>query len=228
MIGQKLRAEQPLSVGAEPVRGVRIAIEPGAEIAGHVNVPLEGQNVRLEPISPDAPDALAVVQKGDTFAALVNRGTYTLDTRFLGEYIVEAVQLDGRDVTASALDNGINISGGNLTMELVLSKNGGALTGQVADKDGNPVSGATVLLAPDAPRRSHPSQFRTVQTDQNGGYQFKTLQPGPYKLFAFTGVEPEIWCEPGFLARFESKGEPVKVESGSHDSKNLTALEGRY
>ena len=134
---------------------------------------------------------------------------------------MQSVQLEGRDV----FEEGLTISGpGQIALEIVLSKDGGHLDGLVADKDGVPVPGATVVLVPDVRLRSHQDLFLHGQTDQSGRYEFHAIQPGNYTAFAWEDVEPGIWWDADFMRGYEGKGEGAAVRAGGHESLKLTVL----
>lgn len=217
-------AQASLQVADTPVRNVQIAIEPGAEVTGHVT--LEGEKEKTvsgiqvvfdgggeRPIAGAARD-------GATFSVALPRGHYNIDHQ-TGAGIVKSVQLDGRDI----FEDGLTITGpGKLPLEIVVTKTAGEVDGAVVDKDGMPVPGATVVLIPEARLRTHPDLFLQVQADQAGRYEIKGVPPGNYKVFSWDDVEPGIWWDPDFLRGFEAKGEAVKVSAEGREEVPLHLL----
>jgi hypothetical protein len=169
--------------------------------------------------------ATAFVRDDQTFTLNLSPGHYYLLDRFTQHgYIVRNMELEGRDV----LEDGFSIVGpGKLSLEITLSKDGGRVDGVVADKDGKPMPGATVVLVPEAQRRSHGDLFQNAEADQRGQYKFEAITPGDYKIFAWHEVEEGIWQDPDFLKIYESKGEPVTIRLASHEVRTLAPLTSR-
>ena len=129
--------------------------------------------------------------------------------------------MEGKDI----LDEGLTISApGRVTLTIVVARDGGQIDGAVLDRDGKPVAGATVVLVPEAKKRSRADLFRQFETDQHGRYQIKAVPPGEYKLFAWDDVEPGIWWDPDFLAIYEKNAEPVAIKPGAREVVKLPAM----
>ena len=47
---------------------------------------------------------------------------------------------------------------------------------------------------------------------------------GEDTLFAFESLEEGEWQEPDFITRYESHGEPIKLEEEARQSKQLTVI----
>ena len=45
-----------------------------------------------------------------------------------------------------------------------------------------------------------------------------------HTLFAFESLEEGEWQEPDFITRYESHGEPIKLEEEARQSKQLTVI----
>ncbi|MBK9169008.1 MAG: carboxypeptidase regulatory-like domain-containing protein [Bryobacterales bacterium] len=105
-----------------------------------------------------------------------------------------------------------------------LSSKASQATGVVRNEDGEPVPAATVVMIPEFRRRNTFRFVRWTTTDENGSYRIGSLEPGEYKVYAWTDVEPHRWNDPEFLRPYLSKGERVKVEPEAVKSVGLTAL----
>ncbi len=227
LINNKLEGRVPLHVGDSPVQGVQIAIVPGTEVIGQIRADGEpatkftGVNIefnvgRRETMIPK-------VQDDQTFHTTLTPGRYFLEPWFSGKqaYYLRSVRAEGRDVT----DEGLDVTGpGKLTLEVIVSKDGGQMEGVVSDKDGVTVPGATVLLVPEPRKRIRSDLFIHTQADQNGVYRMRAIPPGNYKLLAWKDVEDGIWFDPDFLRNYEAKGEAISVEAGGKMSNVLTVL----
>jgi hypothetical protein len=94
----------------------------------------------------------------------------------------------------------------------------------VTGENRQPVSGATVVLVPDADKRGMPQPYKVTQTDQDGRFNLRGIPPGEYKAFAWNSIEDGAYCDPEVLAPFESKGKSVKVEEKSQSSLDFEVL----
>ena len=217
------RASVPLEVTGVAVKNFQINVQAGAQVTGHISVAGEKKRGADNFIGfDDATGSVsAFVREDQTFSIGLPAGHHYLDHEVGRGYIVQSVQLEGRDI----FEEGLTISGpGQIELEIVLSKDGGQLTGLVSDKDGAPVAGATVVLAPESRLRSHQDLFLHSQTDQAGRYEFQAIQPGNYTAFACEDVEPGIWWDADFMRGYEGKGEAVVVKSGGRESLKLTVI----
>ena len=111
-----------------------------------------------------------------------------------------------------------------MQLDIVAGKDGAELEGAVTRKDGQPVPGAIVVLVPEPRLRVHPSLFRQSESDQSGRFQFKTVPPGTYFLFAWDDVEPGILWDPEFLKNYEARGERVALKPGAYESAGVRLI----
>ena len=44
------------------------------------------------------------------------------------------------------------------------------------------------------------------------------IVPGDYTIFAWEELEGSVYFDPEFIRRFETEGEPVRIEEGSNPS----------
>jgi len=123
------------------------------------------------------------------------------------------------------LADGLTVTGpGTIDIEVVLASDVATVEGVVLDKDLQPVTGATIVVAPE--RRSRMGLFRTTRSDQNGRYEIADVAPGDYKLFAWDDVEPYSWNDPDFLKDYEKQGEKTTLEPKAHATVNLHLATG--
>jgi hypothetical protein len=99
-------------------------------------------------------------------------------------YYVQSATCAGRDALSAP------IRAGECDLGVVLGAHGPSVSGQVLNKENDPVSDATVVLM--ARRSSNPVAGLAVftrETDQNGRFEFRSgLAPGEYRAIALTGV----------------------------------------
>jgi protocatechuate 3,4-dioxygenase beta subunit len=119
-------------------------------------------------------------------------------------------------------DEGIDLSAGALgPVQITLSTEGAEVKGSVTGEDGNAMPGATVVLAPDSRRVS---QFHDTVSDQKGGFEFKNLPPGDYKLLAWEEMEPNQFQNPEFLAKYIARAETVRLMANDKKTFSLPAI----
>lgn len=213
MFPEELKARVPITVGSSPIDNVRLIMQEGAEIDGHLTVAddpkadLSGNFVSVDDGESD-PDQVPIVS-GNTFKSAQPLGRYTILPDLLGgDLIVRSMEVQGKDV----LNGGLTISGpGKIALEITLSHDGGELAGVVLGEDGKPFAGATAVLVPQGKLAHRIDLFRTTQSDQYGRFLMEGITPGDYRLFAWQDVEAGIWWDADFLKKYETKSTPVSV-----------------
>lgn len=208
------RAE--VAVSREDVTGIQVVAEPGVEVQAHIVVEGSGTpdvgGARLNIVGIDSARSFEFgMQNGvNVFRFEMPRGRYAVNVELppqLGSLFLKKIQTENTDVLAE----GLTIAGPS-RIDVILSAEAGRLTGVVIDKAGNPLQGATVVVVPDRLRR-RVDLFKDATADQNGRFEFLSVAPGDYRLFAWDDVEPGMWFGPGFLERFESNAAPVNVSA---------------
>jgi hypothetical protein len=128
--------------------------------------------------------------------------------------------------TSSMVDGKLAIhSGGDSSLEFVVSCRAAQISGQVLSGDSLPAAGVFVALVPEARLRDSSWNYSAGKTDQNGRFLLKTVRPGDYKLFSWASVEDGDWQDADFLKPYEDKGVSVHLEEGDHKSVDLTLVE---
>ncbi|MGC9971592.1 MAG: carboxypeptidase-like regulatory domain-containing protein [Bryobacteraceae bacterium] len=220
----------PIDVGAASLEGISLVLRPGLEIAGRIRFEesggrLELLHVTLQSRSESAGSASAVARSDGTFALQnVAADWYTLSIAGLVEdCYVKSARFGGVD----ALEHGLDLSRGDPPgpIEVVLSPAGGDVEGVVLKENQQPAAGATVALAPDAPRRDQVHLFRSATADRYGRYVLRGVPPGEYRLFAWEDVEAGAWLDPDFLGEYEKRGETVSVDERGRYTVQLKAVE---
>jgi hypothetical protein len=125
------------------------------------------------------------------------------------DFIVKEVNLNGKDVG----DSGFPVTGGMVSLEIVASAEGGAIEGNVLDEDGKPAPDVPVVCVPDAPRRTRRDIYQQVQTDRQGHFALRGLNPGEYQVFTLEDTAEDI-TDPEFVRAHEALGQTVKLEPG--------------
>lgn len=97
-------------------------------------------------------------------------------------------------------------------LRIRLGNQSGVVRGTVVEPDGDPVVGAVVTLVPDADRRQRLDLFRTVASGEDGRFEFDTVVPGTYLVFAWTSIPPGAIQNEAFRLPYEPRASRVHVE----------------
>jgi hypothetical protein len=177
-------------------------------------VNVSGLQVSLQPLDP-LPIGVqpATIEADGSFVLKdVPDGSYALNVCCLPQDVyLKAARLGGDDV----LDAGLTLSQGRPAgpLEIAVSAAGGHIDG-VVQRDQKPFLGATVVLAPDANRRSLTRLYSAALSDQQGRFTLGSIPPGDYELFAWEKAEEGAYVDPDFLRRYEGRGKTVRVDEG--------------
>ncbi len=137
------------------------------------------------------------------------------------EWMLMGVLLRGRDVTDTPVrivSGGKDIDG----LQMVLSRNGAKITGDVADRDGRAAPDVTVIVfAENRALWGVASRYvRGVRPDQRGKFSVVGLPAGRYRLVACEEVADGQWEDPDFLDSLLNGS--AKVELAGAASKTIT------
>lgn len=227
----RMSARLPVDVGEGDVTDLTVTPVPGGELSGVVrvqdkaSVDLQNLRIQLSPreIGPFGGFGTSPVQADGKFTVSnLTAGQYDLSVGGLSDNAyVKAVRYGEADALASGLD----LSGGSAgLLDIVISPNGAAISGSVADSDGNPKSGATVLVVPTADRHQRLDLYKTANSDQSGAFRFAGVAPGDYLLFALEDHERGAEYDPKYVEQFASQAEKLSVREGATETKALKLL----
>ncbi len=137
------------------------------------------------------------------------------------DYYTKSVLVGGRDVS----DTGIHASSGSAPVEIVISADGGRLSGTVTDGR-SPLSDATVVIVPEPSRRVHSDLYLTAKSDQKGQFTIRGIRPGAYTAYAFADASDidGAWYYDDFLRPFESKGKSLTIQEKATQQLTLVAI----
>ena len=210
-----------VTVGGD-LSGVVLALRPAAELTGEISVAESGVKVKLEEMRlvvaplggrmsevfemrPDAAGRFGCSQP-------LPPGHYAIvDLRSIPDgYFVREIKLGDQEI--SRHDFAI-VASAHLSVRL--SNTGGKIAGSVVDGDGKPFPGSSVTLIP-SDGRSWPAK-QTAGGD--GTFEFAGLRPGKYRLFAWDDVDDDLWQDPEFQKKYESRA--VEVTVGESETKSV-------
>jgi len=223
---EPIRISQTIQVRGADVAGLQLSPEPPSEIRGRLRMDTKNDqepdwsqvNIQIDPeerSDSDGPIVGKVVKDGSFKVENVPPGSYhvvvTSNSNVEGwrDYIVKEVILNGKDVG----DTGFSTAGGVVSLEVVTSASGSTVEGNVTDEDGKPVPDVPVVCIPDASRRKRRDIYQQVQTDQQGHFALRGLNPGEYQVLALDDTDGDI-TDPEFVRTHEALGQSVKLGTG--------------
>lgn len=228
------QARTPIDVGNTDIEKVSLTIGPGIEVTGHVAVEgpdaLDLSNVRimLQPretlgimfggFSPARIDENRSFKLQDVAPGLMNLNVTGIPS---GAYL-KSVRSDQTDVLA----NGLSTDLPPAPLEVLLSPNAAQVTGTVQNSNtSGPAPGTTVVLVPqEKERKEQQSYYKLITTDQNGGFTFKDVVPGEYKIYAWEDIEPGAYMDPDFMKPIETKGDSLTLQEKDQKAVQLTMI----
>ncbi len=222
-----LGAAVPVEVTDKHVEGVLLQTGSGADlpvtlsVEGHCQMDLK--NVRIALQAADGLTLLpktASMEEGKLMVKSLAPGRYKITVSNLPENCyVKSVRLG---VTEASEDRVIDVSGGAAgTLHIVLSPNGAQVEGTIRGEDGNPLPGATVALIPESRR---PPLYQSQTTDARGGFNFKGVPPGDYKVLAWEDVESGAYQDPELVKKFDSNAQPLSLKENDRQGASLKAI----
>lgn len=193
------------------------------DIAGTESIPPspETAHIRLEPVGRyaflnEAPE-IAVGRAGSFLLRGVFTGEYWVTFRLPSGFYVKQANCG----TIDALREPILAGCGHI--HVVLGTDGAVVSGRVIEESGGmAIGGATVVLFPSPfPDAVGPDTSRTIETDQNGEFEFGNVAPGKYRLLAFRDLRNRETDDPDFVRRNQSKSEEIRVDRKEEKSITL-------
>jgi hypothetical protein len=157
----------------------------------------------------------------------MHSGKYEL-SGFLGipqdAYVVSAT-LGSQDALNGSFD--VMRSSSSATLEVLIRRGAGVMTGKVVDSQGRIVHDAVVAAIPDSPavRPLWALAYPSDRTDQNGVFEIRGLRPGAYRLYAWSVLDEAALRNPEFLKKFEGRGSEASVREREPTSKDLRIVD---
>ncbi len=232
--GQTVSGVAQVDVGDSDIDNVAIQLQPGGDVAGRLRIEgandlsaLAQNNVQVRLFQKDMTFIMGGQPNGragdDGSFSLKSVGQQPMNVSVTGlpaGYYVKAINYGQQDAKA----NGLTYVGSNDVLEIVVSPNGATVQGVVHNHAGDPVSGATVVLAPPPEQRAESQRFRVARTDQTGHFTLKGLEPNDYTVYAWEDIEPGQYMDPDVLKGAENHGKSLKLKESSQESLDLESI----
>ena len=212
-----------LNVGTQDYRNVSIDMHAATDLKGRLvledGTPVQ-QTIMLRPRGTQA-------NLSRTPPAMTNRintssdGTFTIrqvtDARFsITQNSTESCIVDIRQGGKSVYDDGFVGGMDAEPIDVILSKQCGAIQVQILDDRKQQIPNAFVSLVPAAEHRHNVLLYRRSIYDVAGS-RYPTIYlipPGEYKMFAWDNIPPNAELNAEYLAKFEDREVPVTVRRG--------------
>jgi hypothetical protein len=222
-------------VGGSNIEGISLTVRGGVPVNGRMRVEGEttasiaGVRVMLQPAEAGGivfgPFPTQPVKEDGSFQLDdVGADRYTVAVNGLPEgFYLKSVRSANLDVLA----DGLEIAAGSpAPLDVVLSSKAGQISGTVLDpRTQKAAAGMTAVLVPqEKERRDRESFYRSATTDAAGGFTFKSLPPGEYRVYCWEDAEFGAWMDPDFLKPQEGRGEAVSIQEGAREAVQINLI----
>ncbi len=220
------------------VTGVNLALAPGGEMTGKLeivgspgteklSVSLESMQTGLIGLSAafgDVTPAAETDQSGAFRIGGVAPGRYRLQVKPMPENAyLKSVRLDGVEVPDGKLDLSRGAQGSSL--RIVVSRNGGQISGKLLDKSGEAVGAMPVMVLLVADPKDIDFERSSNKMVEDGTYRFQGIRPGKYRLLAFDqfmlGGNPEYREA---IMKLAAAAEEIEIKEGDRKVKDLKLM----
>jgi protocatechuate 3,4-dioxygenase beta subunit len=108
----------------------------------------------------------------------------------------------------------ITIGSNSVTLAAMLYPDRGLAVSGYAKQSGRAVPGAMIVLVPDDPANDHES-FRRAQSDSDGNFVLKNVEPGRYTVVAIQDGWTLDWAQADTIHHYLPQGQVIKVTENS-------------
>jgi protocatechuate 3,4-dioxygenase beta subunit len=205
----------PIEVKDKHLDGIRVELKPASDVKASVewekatSVPLNWFYVNLQSAYPTGSGSSGQME-GEN--AMTFRNVLAIPYKVANVNLppncscfLKSIRYGGREIP----EGGADLTTGQ-PFEIVLSSSAAIVEGTVVDRQGKPVAGAALALAP---KDSSLAKVRTGFADERGKFLFENNPPGEYRLLAWEDVNPAALNDASFLDRFDASATLVKLEA---------------
>ena len=160
----------------------------------------------------------ATLQKDNSFTIRnVPPGVYELSVSGAGKHfhasklIASGAQVSHRQIT---------IGSGSVTLAATLNEDPGLVVSGFAKKDGKVIAGVMIVLVPNNPLADR-EDFRRAQSDSDGNFVVKNVEPGLYTVVAIQDGWALDWAQPDVIRHYLQQGQSVRVTEQSPQTTQL-------
>ncbi|HZI51083.1 MAG TPA: hypothetical protein VFE29_04620, partial [Terriglobia bacterium] len=224
-----------IEVGDQNIENVAAVITPNVEVIGRFifeDNPLQGLGGLQFHLR--AKDAAVPLMTRTSPAKVEVDGTFVIRDVFEGRYqlylygfprnfppdlYISAIRQGGQDIRN---DGTIDVRRSMLPIEIRLRTGAGVVQGIVESPGGMIPPNADVVLVPQPALRGNALFYDRATISDKGQFKFEGVAPGEYKVFAFEQLADTAEQNSAFIARYETLGQSVTV-----NSRNTTEIRVR-
>jgi hypothetical protein len=177
-----------------------VVLESGGSLPAELTVLLHGETGRSQPLAMGAGGRFSI--------PAMPPGRYRVSFSGADEYYLKSWSAEGGRREGEMLDIP---AGAAVRLSLSAARGAGRVAGTVY-RDGQPLPGALVVLAP---------ANRAVESNSDGSYEFRGLPAGEYALFAVEDGADLEYANPAAIRPYLGSAKKLKVGPGGSDSVRL-------
>lgn len=220
---------QPVDVHLESgdVTGVNLVLSPGGEMTGRLEM---SGSAGTEKLSVSLVTTINFFGESAPSAEVDPSGAFRIGNIAPGRYRVKvapipenaylkSVRLDG----VEALDGDLDLSRGaqGSSLRIVVSRNGGQVSGKLLDQSGEPVGVVPVMVLLVADPKDIDLE-RSLKMAEDGTYRFQGIRPGKYRLLA---VDRFLFGDGSerleAVKKLAAAAEEIEIKEGDRKVKDL-------
>jgi hypothetical protein len=232
-----------LSVDGRNLANVILTLQQGLTVSGQIafdgatTPPADLTRARVN-LSPAGGDGAARTMAASASGRVDASGRFTIQNVVPGRYrlagssgannwVIESAVIAGQDTADFPIDirAGQNVTGAALTFTDRQTE----FTGAVVNDRNEPVSAYTVIVYA-ADQRYWTGLSRRIQTSRpgtDGGFTFRNLPPGDYKLATVFDPEPGSWYDPAYLQQLDTVSTRLTLGPGEKKVQNVRVADVR-
>jgi len=221
-------ARETVTISDEDLNGLNLVLTPRFEVRGRFSVDgpagarMNG-SLGLQPVDAPSTNLYANASEDGGFVIQsVSAGSYFIDVNvaLLGLH-VKSIRFGDADISSGLLTVTPGLA--NATLNIILGSDGGQIQGTV-QKSGEPSTAGIVTLAPAADLPGRLDLIKQVGTDSNGNFQFQSVAPGDYKVFAWEELDPGLIDNFAFRAAMASHAASVTVAPNGSETVQIELI----
>jgi hypothetical protein len=233
-----LWANVPVTVGDADVRDLRVSLQTGTRVIGHIEFdsadghrPASLKDLELEfdradgrTLSVQTQREIDVAEDGSFQSVEVAGGKYFIRaSRTPAGWSFQSATWRGKDVSVVPLECPADVNDG---VVVVLTDRPAEVSGTVTTRDGAPDPTAAVMIFPRDPEAwidfgANPRNIVMSRVDTSGRYVAKGLPPGEYLIVAVDDALLAVGVSPEFLGALSRDAKPLRVTSRGRSRMDL-------
>jgi hypothetical protein len=211
-----------IDIGDRDIENVTAYVSPDIEVTGRIALSGDPTPKNWSPffLQLRARDATVPLTNRSNSATIAPDGAFSIRNVVEGRYQLYIGAIPGSlssDLYISGIRQGgvdirdegtVDVRPYTPPIEITVSTGTGKIHGVAEGR-------AHVVLVPQLSRRKNVMFYDRVVTDAKGEFRFEGIAPGEYKVFAFEELPDTAEQNPEFIARYETLGQSVTVNSGA-------------